>query len=106
MFLFALLTDIDECAEGRHYCRENTVCVNTPGSFMCICKTGYIRIDDYSCTGKSCAFVNGNNKMMVYTSTDGILLKLIFVRITECLHEMLNSINTKIITRIRCTVTC
>ncbi|XP_053111316.1 protein kinase C-binding protein NELL2 isoform X3 [Hemicordylus capensis] len=43
--------DIDECAEGRHYCRENTMCVNTPGSFMCICKTGYIRIDDYSCTG-------------------------------------------------------
>ncbi|KAJ8788937.1 hypothetical protein J1605_022343 [Eschrichtius robustus] len=44
--------DVDECAEGRHYCRENTMCVNTPGSFMCICKTGYIRIDDYSCTGK------------------------------------------------------
>lgn len=49
----ALSTDIDECAEGKHYCRENTMCVNTPGSFMCICKTGYIRIDDYSCTGKS-----------------------------------------------------
>uniref|UniRef100_A0A4W5KY73 EGF-like domain-containing protein n=1 Tax=Hucho hucho TaxID=62062 RepID=A0A4W5KY73_9TELE len=26
------------------------MCVNTPGSFMCICHTGYIRIDDYSCT--------------------------------------------------------
>ncbi|XP_068789954.1 protein kinase C-binding protein NELL2 isoform X3 [Struthio camelus] len=46
----AYCEDIDECAEGRHYCRENTMCVNTPGSFMCICKTGYIRIDDYSCT--------------------------------------------------------
>ncbi|XP_034260334.1 protein kinase C-binding protein NELL2 isoform X11 [Pantherophis guttatus] len=41
---------IDECAEGRHYCQENTMCINTPGSFMCVCKTGYIRIDDYSCT--------------------------------------------------------
>uniref|UniRef100_UPI003AAAAAC6 protein NEL-like n=1 Tax=Centroberyx gerrardi TaxID=166262 RepID=UPI003AAAAAC6 len=41
---------IDECAEGKHYCRENTMCVNTPGSFMCICHDGYIRIDDYSCT--------------------------------------------------------
>ena len=48
----SFFTDVDECAEGRHYCRENTMCVNTPGSFMCICKTGYIRIDDYSCTGK------------------------------------------------------
>lgn len=52
IFLFILFTDIDECAEGQHYCRENTMCVNTPGSFMCICKTGYIRIDDYSCTGE------------------------------------------------------
>lgn len=46
----AYCEDIDECAEGKHYCRENTVCVNTPGSFMCICHAGYIRIDDYSCT--------------------------------------------------------
>uniref|UniRef100_A0AAQ6AQA8 Neural EGFL like 2 n=1 Tax=Amphiprion ocellaris TaxID=80972 RepID=A0AAQ6AQA8_AMPOC len=46
----AYCEDIDECAEGKHYCRENTMCVNTPGSFMCICHTGYIRIDDYSCT--------------------------------------------------------
>lgn len=53
----SIFTDIDECAEGRHYCRENTMCVNTPGSFMCICKTGYIRIDDYSCTGKPWLFM-------------------------------------------------
>uniref|UniRef100_A0A673Y3Q1 Neural EGFL like 2 n=1 Tax=Salmo trutta TaxID=8032 RepID=A0A673Y3Q1_SALTR len=46
----AYCEDIDECAEGKHYCRENTVCVNTPGSFMCVCHTGYIRIDDYCCT--------------------------------------------------------
>uniref|UniRef100_A0AAV2L429 EGF-like domain-containing protein n=1 Tax=Knipowitschia caucasica TaxID=637954 RepID=A0AAV2L429_KNICA len=46
-----IVVDIDECAEGKHYCRENTMCVNTPGSFMCICHTGFIRIDDYSCTG-------------------------------------------------------
>ncbi|XP_061085891.1 protein kinase C-binding protein NELL2 [Conger conger] len=46
----AYCQDVDECAEGKHYCRENTVCVNTPGSFLCICRSGYIRIDDYSCT--------------------------------------------------------
>uniref|UniRef100_A0A2K6F1G7 Protein kinase C-binding protein NELL2 n=1 Tax=Propithecus coquereli TaxID=379532 RepID=A0A2K6F1G7_PROCO len=53
--------DIDECAEGRHYCRENTMCVNTPGSFMCICKTGYIRIDDYSCTEHDECITNQHN---------------------------------------------
>ncbi|ROI15421.1 Protein kinase C-binding protein NELL2 [Anabarilius grahami] len=46
----AYCQDIDECAEGKHYCRENTMCMNTPGSFMCVCHTGYVRIDDYSCT--------------------------------------------------------
>uniref|UniRef100_A0A6Q2YF50 NEL-like protein 2 n=1 Tax=Esox lucius TaxID=8010 RepID=A0A6Q2YF50_ESOLU len=46
----AYCEDIDECAEGKHYCRENTMCVNTPGSFMCVCHTGYIRIDDFCCT--------------------------------------------------------
>ncbi|XP_043943101.1 protein kinase C-binding protein NELL2 [Protopterus annectens] len=46
----AYCEDIDECAEGHRYCHDNTMCVNTPGSFMCICKLGYIRIDDYSCT--------------------------------------------------------
>ncbi|XP_018585658.2 protein kinase C-binding protein NELL2-like [Scleropages formosus] len=45
----AYCEDIDECAEGRHYCRENTACVNTLGSFSCICHAGYVRIDDYSC---------------------------------------------------------
>lgn len=102
VFPFALFTDIDECAEGRHYCRENTMCVNTPGSFMCICKTGYIRIDDYSCTGKSCIFEKEKTRMMVFRSTDTILLKLIFVRVTECLCEILNRINSKIMTRIQC----
>lgn len=96
MFLFTLLTDIDECAEGRHYCRENTMCVNTPGSFMCVCKTGYIRIDDYSCTGKRCVFLEGNNRMVVFRSTDMIILKLISVGVKKRLNEMLKGINTKI----------
>nr|XP_020760737.1 protein kinase C-binding protein NELL2 [Odocoileus virginianus texanus] len=37
------------------------MCVNTPGSFMCICKTGYIRIDDYSCTEHDECATNQHN---------------------------------------------
>jgi len=73
---------------------------------MCICKTGYIRIDDYSCTGKSCIFVKENNRMIVFRSTDVILLRLIFVRVTKHLHEMLNRRKTKIIARMWCRKAC
>ncbi|CAL8277731.1 unnamed protein product, partial [Gadus morhua 'NCC'] len=48
----AYCQDIDECTEGKHYCRENTLCVNTAGSFTCRCLAGFIRVDDYSCTGR------------------------------------------------------
>lgn len=43
--------DIDECAAKMHYCHANTVCVNLPGSYRCDCVTGYVRVDDFSCTG-------------------------------------------------------
>ncbi|RMB98154.1 hypothetical protein DUI87_25634 [Hirundo rustica rustica] len=42
--------DIDECAAKMHYCHANTVCVNLPGSYRCDCVTGYVRVDDFSCT--------------------------------------------------------
>ena len=48
-------TDIDEC-EDNSTCayREGTVCVNTVGSYDCVCEEGYITCDDYSyeCTRK------------------------------------------------------
>lgn len=35
-----------------HYCHANTVCVNLPGSYRCDCVMGYVRVDDFSCTGE------------------------------------------------------
>jgi Calcium-binding EGF domain len=35
-----LLADIDECAETHAIC-NNGLCTNTPGSFRCVCNSGY-----------------------------------------------------------------
>ncbi|CAB4016960.1 partial [Paramuricea clavata] len=41
--------DLNECAIGAHNCEENAVCVNTPGSFKCRCKTGYYKESGQHC---------------------------------------------------------
>ena len=44
-------TDIDECAESELSCDENADCVNTVGSYECVCNSGYTR-DGFVCLGK------------------------------------------------------
>ena len=33
--------DMDECCVGG-YCHDNATCTNTPGSYFCTCKPGFI----------------------------------------------------------------
>lgn len=54
LYLLSLSSDIDECATQMHYCQSNTACVNLPGGHRCDCLPGFIRVDEYSCTG-TCA---------------------------------------------------
>ena len=35
------LTDIDECSVGVVSCAENAECLDTDGSYECICSSGY-----------------------------------------------------------------
>ena len=36
------IIDIDECESGLHGCVENLAkCVNTVGSYICVCNPGY-----------------------------------------------------------------
>lgn len=34
-------SDINECIEGQHNCKSNQICMNTYGSFYCVCPRGY-----------------------------------------------------------------
>eukprot|EP00933_Yihiella_yeosuensis_P067926 TRINITY_DN7308_c0_g1_i1.p1 TRINITY_DN7308_c0_g1~~TRINITY_DN7308_c0_g1_i1.p1 ORF type:complete len:1115 (+),score=210.69 TRINITY_DN7308_c0_g1_i1:163-3507(+) len=34
--------DIDECGTNSHTCGSSNPCINTPGSFLCKCATGYV----------------------------------------------------------------
>ena len=45
-----LSLDIDECLkESSHECDLNATCINTPGSYTCLCRNGYTG------DGKTCA---------------------------------------------------
>ena len=52
--LFCLSSDIDECSIRwiRRMCGLNKHCVNTSGSYMCICNVGYKDEGNGSCVGK------------------------------------------------------
>ncbi len=47
---FVLYLDTDEC-KNPEVCGENSVCVNTEGSFDCVCAVGYEKVND-QCVGE------------------------------------------------------
>ena len=49
MLVFVPVLDINECDEGAHDCNGNSECLNTDGSYECVCKKGYVGIQ---CTGQ------------------------------------------------------
>ena len=44
-------TDIDDCAEGLANCSSDAECINTPGSFECVCLEGFTG-DGVTCEGQ------------------------------------------------------
>ncbi len=49
-FLSCVFADIDECRQNPTRC-TNGQCMNTPGSFRCVCDLGF-NIQDGTCSGE------------------------------------------------------
>lgn len=47
------LIDINECSSSTACSDVNSFCLNTIGSFMCICNEGYELATDGGCQGKA-----------------------------------------------------
>ena len=48
-----LSLDINECEVNSHLCDSKATCLNTAGSYICKCPTGYtLGYDQRTCVGK------------------------------------------------------
>ena len=45
------LLDLNECIKSNGGCHSDAMCVNTAGSFRCVCDEGFDG-DGYTCKGK------------------------------------------------------
>ena len=66
----AIAPDVDECRIGTHSCQSGpSVCRNTPGSYECICLSGYVRnvTNQRVCNGMM--YINDVNISYITTAT-------------------------------------
>ena len=58
-FTVVCFADINECTEGQHNCKSNQMCMNTYGSFYCVCPRGYsAKTPQSPCKGESTSAMN------------------------------------------------
>ena len=54
VIIIPIIIDIDECSDGSSNCTTDSTCLNTQGSYSCICPEGYSgdgRRDGDGCRG-------------------------------------------------------
>jgi hypothetical protein len=95
------VTDVDECAKGQHVCSENANCVNTVGSYECVCKEGFegngfkchdldeCKLGTHNCSSKAnCTNTMGSFRCQCIEGYEGDGVTC--VDIDECLRNVHN----------------
>lgn len=77
--VLTLILDIDECLQNGRIC-NNGRCINTDGSFHCVCNAGFYVTRD----GKNC---EGNNSMIIITVLYSYTPSFIAVLVSEVFNE-------------------
>ena len=50
--IIQLFSDYDECLSNNHNCSLAQTCINTNGSYFCVCSSGYVTgADNITCYG-------------------------------------------------------
>ena len=71
------LSDVNECNDGKHNCKSNQMCMNTYGSFYCVCPRGYsAKTAQSPCEGRLTNY--------------GFLIHLDSQQWNQCYSELLN----------------
>lgn len=48
-----VIPDVDECVDDPELCSPHGECLNTEGSYLCVCGSGFVgNLDTPSCDGK------------------------------------------------------
>ena len=80
-FLMSIVADIPECERELDDCDPNATCINTFGSYNCLCNTGFTG-DGFTCAGQQ------SIGFFIRSSSDCILLhKYILVSVTLCFYR-------------------
>lgn len=81
-------SDINECTSGANTCDENAECINTVGSFVCQCLTGFSG-DGTTCGGMSLSSLGQTFFMQHFKNAMSYYIQIIRLLFLLCLimHE-------------------
>ena len=87
VFKFLPVLDIDECAL-HNFCHVNATCINTEGSFRCICNPGHTG-NGSTCFGKFQKFI-----YVIFKTRAGVLYQYLKLEVQNMIFILYSGANS------------